>query len=200
MKNIVLFGGTFNPIHNGHILCAQKSVEFLKADRLIFIPTNIPPHKNIQSGFADSNHRINMCKLAIRGFSKFEISDFEIKRNKISYTIFTLEYFKSKFFNEQLFLLIGEDMFASFDKWKDYKKIFSLANICVAYRNVESIYNKLSTLEEFRNQGAKISFIENPIINISSTQIRNKINNNEDVSGLIDDNVLKYIKQHGLYL
>jgi len=190
-KRIGIFGGTFNPIHFGHLLNAQFIFDEFKLNKIIFVPAFIPPLKNFKNN--NSLHRIKMIKMAIKKNKNFEFSDFEISQKKISYTIYTLQYFSKP--EIELFFILGDDWLEKFNQWHRYKEIFNLANLIVMRRKYLKPYLP-KFLNKFKN---KIFFASNPIIGINSTLIRERIKNNLSIKYFVPDNVLKYLERHNIY-
>lgn len=199
MSKIGILGGTFNPIHNGHILLADYCKKRLKLDRIILIPTYIPPHKSSKE-LANEIHRLNMCETAIKNLDSFSVSDIEIKRHGKSYTCDTLTSLKELYPNDTLCFIVGADMFLTLDKWKNPKLIFEKAEIAAVPRN-------LSDCDDLKNYydsvlvklGAKAHILENPVMQVSSTFIRENIRNFNIIKPLIDRNVYEYIVKNKLY-
>ncbi len=195
---IGLFGGSFNPIHMGHIALANNFVRDLKLDKLILMPANIPPHKRGME-LAEGKDRLNMCRIAAGKINNAEASDFELSRNEVSFTVDTLEELYGKY-NEKIYLIMGTDMFLSLHTWRNPQRIFELSIPCVSSRNkkeTEKLKEQgIFLLEKF---GVKSEIREFPVIELSSTQIREKLSQNEDLSSLVDDDILEYIRQNGLY-
>ncbi len=190
MSKVGILGGSFNPIHLGHLIVANWVVEEFSLDKIIFIPCFIQPLKSCKD-FAESNHRLEMIKMAIANNPKFEVSDFEIKRKRKSYTIDTLRYFKKTF--ENLYFIIGADNLNEFHRWKEPDEILKTAKLIVVNRggyNVR-IPKKLRKVEIYQ---CKI-----PAIEISSTNIRERIRKNLSIKYLVPDSVEKYIHQNNLY-
>lgn len=200
MSRVAIFGGTFNPIHNGHILCASECMRKTNCEKVIFVPSNIPPHKTINSCGVSSFDRLEMCKIAIREYHNFEISDFEIKNNSMSYTVNTLEYFAETLKNTELFFLIGQDMFLTLLDWKNPTRIFELAYICVVQRYRSEFDDDLGYTECLKKMGAKFVFINLVPCELSSTFIRKRISEKKDVSKYLPGGVEQYIKNNGLYI
>lgn len=200
MSRVAIFGGTFNPIHNGHILCASECMRQTNCEKVIFVPSNIPPHKTINSRGGSSFDRLEMCRIAIREYCNFEISDFEIKNNSVSYTVNTLEYFAKKLKNTELFFLMGQDMFLTLLEWKNPMRIFELAYICVVRRYESELNDYLGYIEHLKNLGARFVFLNIVPCELSSTFIRKCIKGKKDVSKYLPDGVEKYIKNNGLYI
>lgn len=189
MKRIGIFGGTFNPIHIGHLITAQSVKEIRNLSKIIFVPANISPLK--QDVISTSPiHRLKMTKLAVEKYDAFSVSDFEITNSKISYTINTIKHFKAKYGNIEL--IIGYDNFLVFDKWYMWKEIIELVDIVVLKRLSEKpIKPKISP--------DKFIFVDSPNIQITSTTIRERIKNNLPIDLLVPDKVYNYIERNILY-
>jgi len=186
---IGILGGTFNPIHKGHLNLAREACKKLKLNKVFFVPAYIPPHKNIKS-MTSAKNRLKMVELAIKGNLKFAISDFEIKKKGKSYSVRTLTKFNKKFGkNAKLFFLTGADSIRELKKWKHIDRIFKLADFVIATRP-KFISKKLP-------KGA-IRLKIKPL-DISSTQIRKKLKNKLSVDNLVPRSIANYIKQKGLY-
>ena len=190
MSKVGILGGTFDPIHAGHLITAQSVKEIRSLDKIIFVPAFISPHKtDIRT--AGAEHRLNMLKLAIQGIEYYEWSDIEIKAESVSYTVETLKYFKNKF--EHLELIIGYDNLIKFDTWKEPDEIIKLAALVVMKRN--------NTEEpKVKNKYFESAvFVDSPVVEISSSVIRERISNNLPVDFLVPLKVNKYIKETNLY-
>lgn len=199
MNKIGILGGTFDPIHNGHIelaLCAYKNL-FL--EKVLFIPTNIPPHK-IKKSTTSTYDRLYMCKLATKNYSQFEVSSIEIDRAGVSYTIDTLRELKNIYVDSQLYFIVGSDMFLSYEIFKDYKEIFKVCTLCVAVRNDDNIEDLISCKEFLHNNfGCQAKILNMNKMAISSTIIRDNIKNNKSIHGLVPKCVEDYILKNNLY-
>lgn len=193
MNNIVLFGGTFNPIHNGHVFIVKECIKRISMEKLFIIPAKIPPHKKNNEDIIDGIHRINMCKLAFENISKSEVSDFELKSLGVSYTINTVIHFQYFLKKSKMFLLMGEDMFYTFETWKDYKKILDMVSLIVIPRGIDSLIKS-------NNITRNINILNVAAPNISSTQIRKNIACGKSINDLVPDKVVSYIKKNKLYL
>lgn len=199
MSRIGIFGGTFNPIHNGHILLAQYCKDELELDKVILIPTYTPPHKS-SDDLAYESDRLNMCRIACESLKGFEVSDIEIKRKGKSYTYQTLTSLKEIYPNDELFFIMGADMFLSLDRWKCPEIIFQKASIIAVPRDVSNV----SELKNYyRNviapMGALAYILPNSVMQVSSTYIRENIDNYNTVKDLIADKVYDYIVLNKLY-
>jgi len=190
MKSIGIFGGTFDPPHAGHIAIAEQALKQLGLDCVYFIPAFIPPHKHQYTSIT-ARHRMNMMKLAVSGRKEFKVSAIELRRRGISYTIDTLHAFKKRFPKAQLVLLIGADNLLQFDSWKSPKTILQLASLAVYKRKGIHLPSTKSTIDFILLKGRMLF--------VSSTEIRNRIEQGYPIHALVPDSVALYIKQHSLY-
>lgn len=197
---IGLFGGSFNPIHNGHIELAKAFYKELGLDRLLIMPSYIAPHKFTDNSAVFPDQRFEMCCLAAGGIDGFEVSNIEIKRHGASYTYLTLKELHSLYPDDELYLITGADMFMTVHEWKKPQVIFELAVICGVPRNSDDITALEKQAEYLGTLGAKTHILDAKIMTVSSTEIRNKVKAGEDISDLVAPAVKKYIKNHSLYL
>lgn len=195
-ERVGIFGGTFNPPHNGHVRSAEAFLEQMRLDRLIIIPAYIPPHK-VYDSTVTCEERIDMCRLAFSNIANAEVSDIEIQRGGKSYTYLTLQELTEE--NREIFFLCGTDMILTMDTWKNPEVIFELATICYARRENlpenESLIRK--KCDEYRLiYGARIFEINTDSIDISSSEIRTL---DGKLFDYLPENVLSYIRDKGLY-
>ena len=188
---ICLFGGTFDPPHIGHLLIAQTVFEEENFDKIFFIPAYNPPHKG---NITPIKNRLEMLKIAIEGNPNFEISDLEIKRKGISYTIDTVRYLIEKYKDASLHMIIGSDLINDIKSWKDWDQIAKRVKI-ICFKRVG--YENISV------DGIDVSFLATIKLNVSSSCIKktiflNKSNNFEDFSDMISKNIYDYIYSHKL--
>ncbi len=169
-RKIGIFGGTFDPVHKEHQAMAENVIKELNLDRLIVVPTFIPPHK-MHNECADANHRINMLKLAF-GNEKIEISDYEIESGGKSYTYKTLEHFKSAYPNDKLYFILGEDMLVDFKTWRNPKRITELCDIVAFRREGYQGDHDKERAYFLENFGKKYILLNYAPKNVSSTKIR----------------------------
>ncbi|OGX47930.1 MAG: nicotinate (nicotinamide) nucleotide adenylyltransferase [Omnitrophica WOR_2 bacterium RIFOXYB2_FULL_38_16] len=190
MKRIGILGGTFNPVHIGHLAIAQRARENLGLDKVFFVPSNLPPHKSSKN-VLPSAQRYHMVQMAIEGNPYFDISDFEINREGRSYSIDTVEHFYNLYLGKaKLYFIIGEDSFAKLDTWKHIDNIVKLADFVVVNRpgiNVEDSKIKVRT-------------IEMPGLDISSSSVRRCLRLGKTVKYFLPEKVLEYIKRKKLYV
>ncbi len=185
---IGILGGTFDPIHIGHLILAEDSYRFLKLDRLIFVPAFKPPHK-LDFKVIPANHRIKMVKLAIKNNPHFEASDIEIKRKGRSYSVETLKFFRKRYKNDKLFFIVGSDSLNELKTWKDLDRIFKLSRFVIAERPNFKILR-------VPKQASKIKITG---IDISSTEIRRRVKDGKSIRYLVPEGVREYIYKHKLY-
>lgn len=199
MKKIGVLGGTYNPVHKGHIMLANYCKRELNLDEIILIPTFIPPHK-ASFDLADENHRLNMCRLACKNLKGFSVSDIEIKRGGKSFTYQTLTSLKEQFKDDELYLIMGADIFVTLHEWKNPRIIFELATMVAIPRDssdskmLESYY-----VNTIKPMGADAIILSSPVLSVSSTFIRTNINKKNVVDSLLDRNVYDYIEKNKLY-
>ena len=190
MKKIALFGGTFDPVHLGHLVTAEDIRKNLKLDKVIFIPAGRPPHKS-EADVTNAEHRLKMLELAVKPFPKFEISDYELKKSGKSYTIDTVRYFK-KILNkgDKLYFIAGSDIVRQIKLWKEWEKLIKEVHLLIMARPGFKAGKKAS---EFG------SLIEIKNIDISSSAIRKTIKKGLPVTYMVPETVEKYIYEHKLY-
>lgn len=191
MSKVGIFGGTFDPIHMGHLITAQSVKEIRDLDKIIFIPTFVSPHKaDIKS--SSPEHRLNLIMLAIEEIPFFECSNIEISKGGTSYTINTLRELKKKY--DELELIIGYDNIFHFHSWKEPDEIFKLATIIVLRR-------KSSLPAPFKDKYYKKAvFVQTRGIEISATDIRERVKNKMPIHYLVPKKVEEYIIEHKLYI
>ena len=210
MRLIGILGGTFDPIHNGHIRLAIEVLEKLKLDEVKLIPANIPPHR--PTPFASSADRKKMIKLAISDEKKLSIDLREIENGNISYTVNTLKSLRDEFSDDILFLIIGVDVFNMIDGWKEWQSLLNYTHIIVANRSSDNEENISSALKKWRNENTidDINFltsalsgyiycIDTPIVKISSRMIRTYYTKHKNIEKYLPSNVITYIKENNLY-
>lgn len=201
-KNIILFGGTFDPVHLGHTIVANAAIEYIDAGRIIFIPAKCSPLKGAMPRASDID-RLNMLSLAASGMKNTDVSNYEINKPAPSYTIDTVRYFRSIYDNEyMLYWLVGADSIDDLIYWRNIKELIDECNIAMMYRaeyekpdftRYQSIWGAERVEKLQRN------IVPTPLVDISSTKVRNNIAAGCDVSQMLDSAVLNYIREHSLY-
>lgn len=196
---IGIFGGAFNPIHNGHLALAKCYYESLKLDKVLFIPTSVPPHKTADYLVSPAD-RMNMARLAVEKEPAFEVSDIEFKRQGKSYTYDTICELKRLYPDSEFYLIIGADQFLTFHYWYRYKEILEMVTVCTSAREDEQ---EKQTLFDYAKNRAEMQgryFIADyPVIRLSSSEIRKKMKAGESISSLVPEKVFEYIIEKGLY-
>ena len=195
---IAIYGGAFNPVHLGHIEIVKHLCENTDFDKIIVIPSKFSPHKS-NKFLLDDEHRIKMCELAFCGFEKCEVSDIEIRRNKISYTVDTLTELKTIYPFDELFLVCGSDMFLSLFNWRKPEEIFKLVSIFAFKRdneNEDTINYQKTKLNEI---GVNVELCNIEISPFSSTEVRESIKSNITFDKYLSKDVFEYILKNNLY-
>lgn len=196
MKKIALYGGSFDPIHIGHLITANNVVEKLNLDKLIFIPSNITPLKN--STLKASNiDRYNMIEKSINENNYFLVSDYEIKQNTISYTYNTIIHFQKNYPNSELYFLIGTDRVKDLEQWYKINELAKIVTFIFVARDREKIESIVQKNEFYKRINYIILTI--PTIELSSTDIRNKIKNKKNIDYILTPSCVHYIKELRLY-
>lgn len=198
-QKVGILGGTFNPIHNGHIHLARAFASRLALDRVLLMPTQTPPHKSA-SGLLKAPMRLEMCRLAAEETENLEACGIELERPGPSYTADTLRELTRRLPRARLFFLMGADMFLTLEKWHDFRTIAALADLCAAARHpgeTERLARCAALMKE--KYGARCHVEEIPVLEISSTDVRGLLASGGDVGDLIPRAVEKYIRARGLY-
>lgn len=201
-SGILFFGGTFNPIHNGHILVSQNIAEQIRdISKIVLIPNGHPPHKRSET---DSFHRRSMCEIVASQNDLFSVEDYEINKEGISHTLDTLYYLKEKYkIKNRINFLIGEDSFYSLDLWHKINDIFKISNIFVALEKPkidDKFFHMRDKLENNYFQLPNIYHTPTPIIEIRSTIIRMRVKNKKSIYGMTPCKIVQYIKDNNLYI
>ena len=193
MKKIGFFGGSFDPIHIGHLNLAIELKEKCKFDEILFCPCNVSPFKTENPPIASSSDRLNMLKLALSDISFFKYTDLEIKRGDVSFTINTLKELKND--ENDIRLILTEETIKSFHLWKDYTEILKIFSPIIGSRNniLNSHENQYFTL-------SKENFVKTNIFEMSSSEIRERLKKRNVVNHLVLKEVLDYIYKNDLYL
>jgi nicotinate-nucleotide adenylyltransferase len=219
MMRIGLYGGSFNPIHFGHLRAAEEVREALNLDLVYFIPAATPPHKP-EGKLAPADHRLQLVRVATKGNRHFMVADIEIRRAGRSFTIDTVQYFRSTMKGQpEMFLMMGADQFVEFETWKDCDELTRLCHLAVHTRPVEGEKAPadgeidpqvfLATLNRFGYSKQEkryvnpsdhtLTFIPTTFLPISATLIRRKLSAHESILYFLPYDVSDYIQRHGLY-
>lgn len=200
-RRIGVFGGTFDPIHLGHLILAEQARETLDLHRVLFIPCSQPPHKD-GADVTDAKRRLEMVELAVAGNPDFAASDIELSRDAVSYTVETLQALTHEHPEDQFFLLIGADNLAELPTWYQGERIAELATISVACRpgNLPLDLSVAdSVLSHDQRAELRTNIVEIPLMEISSTDVRRRVSENCSIRYLVPAPVEAYINAHHLY-
>ena len=196
-----IFGGSFNPVHKAHIELALFFKNKLLLDKVMIVPAYCSPFKNREDNILDDKHRLEMLKSAFQNYNDFSIETFELDRKETSFTIDTIDYLISNHPKDTIFhLLIGTDQWLSFDKWKSWKEILQKVIICVAGRNGNQILQDNPVEDYCKKNNIQVIYLDSPLFDISSENIRNMVKNGENFSKYVSNEVAEYIKVNNLYL
>jgi nicotinate-nucleotide adenylyltransferase len=201
-RKIILFGGSFDPIHRGHTIVGRYAIKHIGADGLVFVPALRSPQKQLFP-MAASSDRLKMIELAIAEEKDMCVSDCELKRQPPSFTIDTVRYFHGAYGPQtELYWLVGADVLNDLPRWHRILELLDECNLCLMLR---AGFDKLElngltgVLGAQRVRKLEQNIIDNPLIDVSSTEVRRRIAAGEDVSQMVHPPVLAYIKEHGLY-
>ncbi|WP_311377212.1 nicotinate (nicotinamide) nucleotide adenylyltransferase [Anaerococcus vaginalis] len=195
---IGLFGGTFDPIHIGHMILMENVINNLDLDKIYVLPNSNPPHK-LENKKTTLNLRLKMVNETIKDNPKLEINDYDYRDNEIHYTFNTINYFKKSYPNDEFFFIMGEDSFLDIEKWKNYKEILK-ENLIIFKRYSNKNFSLISKINQVRKYNKNIYLIDNIALDISSTLIRNLVKENKSIRYLVNDEVINIIKEEKLYV
>ncbi len=193
-----ILGGTFNPPHLGHLICAQEAIVGLALDRVLLIPAGRPPHKPDLDEDPGPEHRLALCRHAVGDDPRLEVSDVEVRREGLSYTVDTLTSLHTEMPDSELFLIVGGDVAAGLPSWREPERVLSLATLAVARRRGTSRAAIDASLAGLRG-GEQARFFRMPRIGISSTEIRQRVQRQQPIRYLVPDAVASYVESHRLY-
>lgn len=201
MRKVGILGGSFDPIHNGHLLLAEEIRGELGIDKILFMPTNIQPFKQDKKT-ASSNDRLAMLKLAIRSNENFDITTVELERNDVSYTFESLSLLQRQFGHDtELIFILGYDMFLNITKWWNAVALLKEYSFAVGVRKGASFEEVEAFAEELKAKfGTKIYLVHNRMFDISSTEVKERVKQNDSLRYLLPDSVIQYVYENKLYL
>lgn len=201
MGKIGIMGGTFNPIHNGHLMLAQAAFQQFQLDKILVIPNRLPAYKDTDE-LLDSNHRSQMVRLAISQYPYMEFSDMELRRSGATYTVDTLNELHEKYPEQEFYFILGGDSLIHFTEWRRYDEILKLAVILCAKREDADLPELCKARNKLTEQvtEARIEWLDTPMMDISSTEIRESVHNDDAIAKWLPDSVFHYIQEHQLYI
>lgn len=194
---IGLFGGTFDPIHLGHLIVMENVLNIMNLDKIIILPSSNPPHKQDKDK-TDVKLRVDMVKKAIKNNNRIILSTFEANSNEVIYSYQTINYFKEKYPTDEFYYVMGEDSFMNIESWKNYKDLLKENLIVFARSSIDSQSSLVKIVKETNKEN--IHLINNLNINISSTLIRNLLRNGKSIRYLVTDDVYDFIMENRLYV
>ncbi len=197
MKKRGILGGTFNPLHNGHLYMAYEAKEVLGLDEVILMPNYIPPHKDAYQ--RDPLDTLKMLEDVFTDRLGFSISTYELDKKGLSYTYETLAYFTETFPGDEFYFIIGEDSYVNFSTWKNPEKILKLANLVVFERNLTEWANREATNKIIEEVNGNVIFIPSLILEISSSDLRSRISHHREIGHFVPNEVKRYIDERKLY-
>lgn len=193
-------GGTFDPIHNGHLMLAHYALAQFELDKIWFLPNGNPPHKKNQHTEERLKQRLHMIDLAIAGEDAFELCTYEADRAATSYSYETMEEFKKRFPEHQFYFIVGADSVATLETWRHPERLAKTCSFLAACRDDIDLVKMHSHMQHLSDMyGAKIYFLKTPNISVSSSVIRNRIASGSLEKGLVPESVVTYIKEKHLY-
>lgn len=198
MKRIGIYGGSFDPVHKGHIHLAKTALDCFSLDNIIFVPAKISPFKQDKEYSTKDSDRLAMLRAALKGENSMSVCEYELMQENVSYTVYTLRYMKRLYPEDTLVLLVGSDMFLSFRKWYCWQEILSLAELgCISreHGDRDILKKQAVILSEYGRAYASCE----DILPVSSTFVRERLKKGEDCSCYLPENVVQYILKHKLY-
>jgi nicotinate-nucleotide adenylyltransferase len=201
-KSIVLFGGTFDPIHVGHTTVATSAADHIGADEVVFVPAKRSPLKHLRPQVSDE-HRLKMIAIAVGDDKRFRVSDHEINKPEPSFTLETVKWFKEQYgANVSLYWLLGADAVDDFGLWYKVTELIDACNMCTMFRAGcdEPDFGKYAgKWGKSRVEKLRANVIATPLVDVSSTEIRGRLAGGQEVAGMLAPGVAEYICEHGLY-
>jgi nicotinate-nucleotide adenylyltransferase len=191
---LAIFGGSFDPPHVGHLLAASDACDQLRLDRLIFVPAATQPLK-IGRTVAAAEQRLEMTRVAVANDARFEVSAVEIERGGLSFTVDTLSHFATLYPSAERYLLVGADVLGSFEQWREPGRILQLAKLALLQRQTDDG----TDLPAGIGAGVDVTRLPTRRVDVSSTEIRDRVRQNKSIRGFVTDAVAAYIMRSGLY-
>ena len=197
---IGIIGGTFDPIHNGHLLLGDYAYQLYKLDEVWFMPNGNPPHKENSSIKVPTEKRVEMVKRAIRDIPYFSLQTHEVDRREVSYSYQTMEYLRTVYPEYEFYFIIGADSLFSIEDWMCPERLLKTCTVLAAYRDKTSTSEMLNQIRYINQKyKADVRLLDAPNVDVSSSEIRQRIQNSENVSHLLPERVKSYIETENLY-
>lgn len=198
---IGIMGGTFDPIHNGHLMLGETAYEQFGLDEVWFMPNGNPPHKSSASIESDVLDRLHMVELAVKETSYFRLYDYEAKKKDVSCSYATLEYLKEQYPQDEIYFIIGADSLFSIEHWVQPERIFPTCTILAAFRDEANTKEVMETQIQYLKEKyqANIELLRSPLVPVSSSQLRENLKQGVSIHGLVPNQVEAYIDEKGLY-
>ncbi|MEG2394852.1 MAG: nicotinate (nicotinamide) nucleotide adenylyltransferase [Ruthenibacterium sp.] len=197
MEKLLLFGGTFDPPHNGHLCLLHAAIRAVQPDRVVVMPTGLPPHK--AAGHTSGELRMRMCACFLPLFSPMVISDMELVREGKSYTVDTVRALQKLYAQARIYLPIGSDMLLYFRKWHAYEILLQAVTLVVHCRDADDLAPVEECAARLRAEGGEVLLVRGPIEEVSSTEVRALAAAGKDISRLVPKNVAQLVRQYRLY-
>ena len=198
MKRLLIYGGTFDPVHKGHENALNAAKSLVRPDLTVIIPNKLPPHKD-SPGLVSGEQRMDMLRLAFGEGPGIEYSDYEITHEGKSYSLYTLQHFKKEYKGYELYFIVGSDSLCSFSKWYEYEKLLKLCTLVCVSRQIGDTAELEAAKDFLEKKGGRVIIANAEPIEISSSNIREMIKNGDDPSCYLNENVVKYIYDNSLY-
>ena len=200
-QRIGIFGGSFDPIHQGHLIVAESFRESMDLDSVVFLPAYVSPFKTETIPTSDK-HRVEMLRLAICGNSSFRLDDREIKRGGVSYTVDSLRAMREEWPGAEFFMLVGSDSLVGFDRWREPEAVLSLAHLVVAHRGgwgsiAWEDLARVASPSQLANMQSRV--LDVPQIEIASRDLRRRVREGRTIRYMVPAAVEAYIREHGLW-
>ena len=193
-----LLGGTFNPPHIGHLVCAQEALLAFGLERVLLVPAGVPPHKRVEDD-PGPEQRVAMCEAAVAGDERFAVSRADVDRDGPAYTVELLRALRAASPGDELHFIVGSDMAHSLPTWREPEEVLSLARLAVAEREGVAREDIAGRLAGLRGAAERVAFFAMPRIDVSSSLIRRRVAARLPVRYLVPDAVADHIGRHGLY-
>jgi nicotinate-nucleotide adenylyltransferase len=197
---IGIMGGTFDPIHNGHLMLGRYARDLFELDQIWFMPNGTPPHKNSDAIESQTAHRVEMVKRAIANENKFVLQTYEVERKEVNYSYLTMEHFCQIYPNDEFYFIIGADSLFAIEKWKCPERLLKTCTVLAAYRDGKQSWEMAERIAYLNEKyGADIRLLNTPNMDISSTDIRALLKEHVNVSDILPDSVYEYILENNLF-